>query len=325
MISSLVAAAAFANSTSTTKPLGSYKISDVTVSGLSAGAYMATQMHVAYSETISGAAVFAGGPYYCAEANMNKALTSCMTGLPTLPDVDYSVSYTNTHSDKKDIDSVDNLKDDAVYLFSGKRDTTVNPNVMKALESYYVKVGVPAASIKTNFDMEAAHTFPTLDYGNECVVSKDPYISKCNFDGAGAALEHLYGASAVSRASVVKDNLWAFDQTPFYKGTSTSLDKTGYVYVPTSCQEGTDCHLHVSFHGCEQGASVVGTDYVEHTGFNEWAEGSSTIVLYPQVVTTLGTNPNGCWDWWAYTNKDYALKAGVQMQFVKDLIDELTA
>lgn len=40
--------------------LGKYNISDVTVSGLSAGAFMAVQVHVALSSTIKGAAVFAG-------------------------------------------------------------------------------------------------------------------------------------------------------------------------------------------------------------------------------------------------------------------------
>jgi len=306
-----------------TKPLGSYQVTDVTVSGLSSGAYMATQMHVAYSETVTGAAIFAGGPYYCAESNTERALTSCMTAMPTLPDVDASVSYTNTHSENKDIDNVSNLQDDNVYLFSGTQDTTVNPEVMKALEAYYLNFVSPAL-IKTDFDLDAAHTFPTLDYGNPCTASKDPYISKCDFDGAGAAVHHLYGADT-QRSTAVADNLWAFDQTSFYSGTGTSLAKEGYVYVPTACQEGADCHLHVSFHGCEQDVSIIGTDYIEHAGFNDWAEGSDMIVLYPQVQVTMGTNPNGCWDWWAYTNRDYALKAGVQMKFAKAIIDEIRA
>jgi hypothetical protein len=39
----------------------------ITVGGLSSGAFFAVQYHVAHSATISGAAVFAGGPYYCAQ------------------------------------------------------------------------------------------------------------------------------------------------------------------------------------------------------------------------------------------------------------------
>ncbi|RYY82907.1 hypothetical protein EON63_12375 [archaeon] len=40
--------------------LNQYSISDVSVSGLSAGAYMAVQMHVAFSATINSSAIFAG-------------------------------------------------------------------------------------------------------------------------------------------------------------------------------------------------------------------------------------------------------------------------
>lgn len=43
-----------------TDPIKKYSISDVTVSGLSSGGYMAVQMHVAYSSVINGSAIFAG-------------------------------------------------------------------------------------------------------------------------------------------------------------------------------------------------------------------------------------------------------------------------
>lgn len=45
---------------STLPHLARYNISTITVSGLSAGGYMAVQLHVAHSIIISGAAVFAG-------------------------------------------------------------------------------------------------------------------------------------------------------------------------------------------------------------------------------------------------------------------------
>ena len=37
----------------------------VTVSGMSSGGFMATQMYVIYSELFQGAGIVAGGPYYC--------------------------------------------------------------------------------------------------------------------------------------------------------------------------------------------------------------------------------------------------------------------
>lgn len=37
----------------------------ITVSGLSSGGHMAHQLHVAYSDLFSGAAIIAGGPFGC--------------------------------------------------------------------------------------------------------------------------------------------------------------------------------------------------------------------------------------------------------------------
>jgi hypothetical protein len=42
------------------KPLQTYNISGVTVSGISSGGYMAVQFHIAYSSIVHGAAIFAG-------------------------------------------------------------------------------------------------------------------------------------------------------------------------------------------------------------------------------------------------------------------------
>jgi pimeloyl-ACP methyl ester carboxylesterase len=49
--------------------------SQVSVSGLSAGAFTAVQYLVAYSGSVVGAGVVAGGPYYCAAGN------SLLTGI----------------------------------------------------------------------------------------------------------------------------------------------------------------------------------------------------------------------------------------------------
>lgn len=48
-------------------------ITHTTVSGISSGAYMAVQMHFAYSQFIKGAGVFAGGPYLCALGDFYRA------------------------------------------------------------------------------------------------------------------------------------------------------------------------------------------------------------------------------------------------------------
>src|SRR6266849_6237415 len=51
----------------------------VAASGVSSGGYMAVQLHVAHSATISGVGVIAGGPYYCAQGSLFTALYNCLT------------------------------------------------------------------------------------------------------------------------------------------------------------------------------------------------------------------------------------------------------
>lgn len=60
-----------------TNPLGPYSVSDVTVSGLSAGAYMAVQMHVAYSSIVNGSAIFAGVSFFfCLKCSLDNNIDS---------------------------------------------------------------------------------------------------------------------------------------------------------------------------------------------------------------------------------------------------------
>ena len=70
----------------------------------------------------------------------------------------------------------------------------------------------------------------------------------------------------------------------------------------------------------------IGNDWVTKTGMNDWAEANNIIVVYPYAKKSQmnPSNPNGCWDWWGYTDSSYAKKAGVQMQFFKNLYTAVT-
>src|SRR5690348_14310704 len=59
----------------------------VTVSGVSSGAYMAHQVHLAYAARITGAGLIAGGPYGCAIGDLDRALKLCMQTIDNGPDV----------------------------------------------------------------------------------------------------------------------------------------------------------------------------------------------------------------------------------------------
>lgn len=61
----------------------------IAVAGLSSGAFMAVQMHVAYSAVFilfkEGVGSFAGVPFYCAEGSIGNAFPRCMCGSDYMP------------------------------------------------------------------------------------------------------------------------------------------------------------------------------------------------------------------------------------------------
>jgi hypothetical protein len=236
------------------------------------------------------------------------------------------VTTTNSYSSTGKIDKTTNLKDDRVYLFSGADDSVVSPSVMHSLQTYYNNF-VDPSNIVTNFNLAAEHCIPTLNYGEGCGTLGSPYIGKCNFDGAGAAFQALYG-SLKPATTAVSANLFAFNQKSYIPSslTGTSLSDQGYIYVPTACASGTTCHLHFAFHGCLQTEEDIGNAFALHGGYNEWAESNNIIVVYPYAKKSLSlpSNPNGCWDWWGYTNANYVVQAGVQMTFVKNMYNAIT-
>ena len=306
---------------------------DLTVSGLSSGAYMAVQYHIAHSDRVNGSAIFAGGPYYCAESTILLAETRCMHKFEAPETVNKLVEYTQDAAHMGTIADTTYLKNQRVFLWSGQFDSVVDPSVMEALYRYY-NAFMPAAQISSKFDTPAEHCIPTLDWGEACAQFGSPFIGNCNYDGAGNALRFMLSgdASNLEMGEPVDNNLIMFDQTPFFSGLGefTSIADVGYAYVPNVCQEANassqPCHLHVSFHGCEQNTALIGDDYARHSGFNAWAEANAIVVLYPYIrqSNTVPFNPKGCWDWWGYTNDLYGLREGKQIEFITRLIDHVS-
>lgn len=290
---------------------------------------MAVQMHVAFSSWIRGAGVFSGGPYNCAQGSLSTATNACMTALITKPNVNKLVSETKSRAQKGEIDDYTHLTNSTVYLFHGTRDTTVRSAVMDALHKYYLDF-VPATNVVYKNNLAAGHTQPSDDpiNKNACSATKQPWISDCKYDGAGESLSTIYGRLNPRTENPSSSNLLEFDQTKYAPKTGISLANTGYVYIPEACaNKSVVCRVHISFHGCKQMVQSVGMDYVSNTGYNKWADTNNIIVLYPQTVTSSFSpfNPNGCWDWWGYNNnsKTYDTKTGVQMVFVKNMIEQL--
>jgi hypothetical protein len=169
-------------------------LSATSVSGISSGGYMAVQFHIAHSATVIGAGVLAGGPYYCAQGSVWTALYNCMepTAWASLPPISLLALDTDILARSGLIDPTANLKRARVWLFTGKRDQTVDAAVVQALEHYYAKY-VPAGAIAYVNDVDAGHAMVTTDYGGSCAATAAPFINDCHFDAAGKLLEHIYG------------------------------------------------------------------------------------------------------------------------------------
>jgi poly(3-hydroxybutyrate) depolymerase len=296
--------------------------SGTTVSGLSSGAYMAVQFHIANSKSIIGAGVVAGGPYFCAEGQLSTALNRCMQTFLGQPDATALLARARALADAGRIDPLEGLADDRVYLFSGTQDSTVTGPVMDAARDFYRQAGIPEQSIKYLDDIPAGHAFIVEEAANACGVTGTPFINDCDYDQAGDILQHLYGALAPP-AAMEESRLSSFDQSAFLADPeSHGMASEGFVYTPAACAAGDACRLHIAFAGCKQTPDDLGDLYARTAGYNRWAESNRLVILYPQSSASSG-NPNGCWDWWGYDDPAYHTKQGRQMAAIAKMAARL--
>lgn len=302
--------------------------SKVTVSGLSSGGYMAAQFAVAFSASVRGVGVLAGGPFDCAQGDVLQATTRCSCVLPPLcsaptPSVLALLSARRASGNAavERIDPLNNLKTQRVWLFSGGQDETVPAANAEAIKLFYVAhMKLPRSRLRHRHIAGAGHGLPVLPRpadAVDCAVSAYPYLTDCPLDAAGDLLKWLYPGT-VANASSGAGQLLEFDQRPYTAELGdTGLADTGYVYVPNACAAaGAGCRLHVVFHGCRQAressdgqGGIVGDLFAREAGYNPWAAGSRIVVLYPQVqpvdtgvpLVAYQNNPRACWDFWGYT------------------------
>lgn len=289
-----------------------------TVSGLSSGAYMAHQVHVAFSDHIAGAAMIAGGPYHCAEGKLETALARCM--MPAdgkQPDVPALVQAAKAMAEKGAIAPLAGLAGDPVLILHGRADRTVAESLSAATAAFYRDVA-PKAKLHEDLARAFTHTFPTESAGVSCETATAPYIGHCGFDAAGEIFADLYGKPSHAAAADASGELRTFDQDAYRDhGTDAYLGSEGYVYVPKACAEGKRCALHIAFHGCQQYAGQIGDAFARETGYNRWADAYGVVVLYPQTRASMAPlNPKGCWDWWGYSGDAYDTRDGLQMRAV---------
>jgi len=287
------------------------------ISGLSSGAYFATQFELAYPKYIIGSGSIAGGPWGCAENSLTRALTACMA-TPALVDVSRLVLLAKRYEKESKIDSLDLIKQHKVYILAGLADTTVKAELSQKLKEFYDELGVINVTLVMN--PLAEHAMLTNDFGNACGIGGKPWIANCQYDAAGELLKLHFG-ELKPPVRPISSNLKTFSQSPY----TNYLGSTGYIYVPQSCEAMKSCRLHIAFHGCRQYMGSIGDIYAANAGYNKWAESNDIIVLYPQTTPSLlPSNPMGCFDWVGFYTSDAYSKDAPQLIGVKKMLVTLT-
>jgi poly(3-hydroxybutyrate) depolymerase len=283
-----------------------------TVSGFSSGGFFAHQLHVIHSSSITGAGIVAGGPFFCTMGSSVRFQTSCKTN-PYLINLPTSQSSAESLSSSGQIDGLGNLTTSKVYIFSGTRDTVVTPGVVKLTSMFYVQNNIQSNNLINNFEINAQHSWVTNNAGNPCWYLGSPGVNNCGFDLSEAILTHLYG-TLTSKGQAMPENLYQFDQSIYGDAWKAGLSNRGFIYIPEGCMESV-CKVHLVFHGCYGSFGFNGLNFINDIGVNDWAESNQIVVIYPQIIVTQ-VNPEGCWDFFAYTGNDFNTYNGLQVQIV---------
>ncbi|CAE8615272.1 unnamed protein product [Polarella glacialis] len=324
----------------------------ISVGGLSSGADFAVQFQVAFSETVTGAAIFAGQPYRCATQRFPTDILVALSpevpvceGCPAGKTLEYDHCKHNAsvvevqllktvaqnYASQGLIDNITHLERARVYFYRGTKDNHYGQGSVAKTRDFFAEF-VPASQLLLKNDIPSGHAYP-LPGSSPWPCGTWPVIDlpfqNCDYDGPGAALQHIYGgvlAPPAGEASL--SALKWFDQEPFYGDEDiTGLARWGLVYVPTSCESASNraCDLFVSFHGC--GFTVPGTFelLVTELNFNAWAETNHIVVLYPHLASHGSTTEqqDGCWNVYGQTGDTYATRDAPQMRAARQMVEQV--
>jgi predicted esterase len=320
--------------------LGQYQIEPGknSISGLSSGAFMTVQLHLAHSSRFCGAGIVAGGPYRCAEsfraaaylaadAFEQSAINLCMHPLlpQTAPNAEQLAQLAGATARAGEIDPIANLANHRIYIFTGSKDDVVAPATVARTRRFYELLGVDHQRIAYHHTIPAGHALITDNAEDSPLgTNQPPYLNNGGFMQSHAMLRHIHD-DLQPPAEHLAGRLLRFEQTEFFDGELRAcMSQFGYAYVPRAVEDGATARVHIALHGCKQGYNYVnfvygrpdsvnqppyGDRYVTTTGYNHIADSNNIIVLYPQVQgrdDDFAQNPDGCGDWWGYSSPDPA-------------------
>ena len=167
--------------------LGSYRVApqQIFVAGISSGGFFGVQMHVAHSAVFKGAAIYAGGVYHCAQDSVVLALAQCggetVNGQALYQStLAQSEAYLDQQSAAATIDAASNLQGQPVYLWSGTKDSVVNPQETVDLNAEYAHY---AARITLDSTFAAEHGWESPAGEVPCGTAASPFMIACTRNG----------------------------------------------------------------------------------------------------------------------------------------------
>lgn len=291
------------------------------IAGISAGGYLAHQLHLAWPTEVRGVAVFAAGPYACAQEGLAAALGSCMGISRGAPTAKKSLERIDLAAEAGEIGDPSLLVNSRVYLYQAGADPVIATPVSDALEKTYAQLA--PKGLKTHTQALAGHGLPSFDAGVACKETAAPYVNACGYSGAEESLNHLDGPAKKTVAAEPQGKLLSFNQNTFKAERSKGLAEEGFYYLPEQCAAG-GCGVQLVLHGCDQGAEQLGEDFMRLSGYLQQADARDLVLLFPQARTSL-PNPKGCWDWWGYESKQFATREGPQMKAIHAMWQQLNS
>jgi hypothetical protein len=281
--------------------LGSYTVEQgqSSVSGLSSGAFMTVQLHLAYSSSFAGAGIIAGGPFRCAEsfraaallaqdAYVQGALYICMNPLSpqTGPDADRLAQLARGDG-------------------RGGRDRRRRPSRGRPCLPLHRqrrpgrllrRGGAHAALLRAAGREARTHLLRRQRPGrpfhhhrqpedSQLAANQPPYINRGGFVQSHDILRHIHGPLKAPSQRLT-GRLVRFDQTEFFGAEPrASMSEFGYAYVPRAVEQGAAARVHIALHGCKQGYNYV--KYV-----NGRPDSANQPPYGNRYITTTGLQPH---------------------------------
>lgn len=298
-------------------PLPALNIQRVALAGISSGAFMAIQYQIAYPEDLIGVGSLAGGTWNCSQGKWQIARDQCMKQ-PDKIDLNQLFNKLENLKNNQQIGNLNLIKNHRIFLFQGQGDTVINPKSVDHLKKF---LDVFSPTILKKSDINSGHGYPTLKTTQACDQNQIPWLVNCNYDLSAEMLTWFFGPLE-NKEKAKEESLWAFDQNEL-SSTQTKVADNGHIYIPQACHK-KSCDALIMLHGCLMGPALLGTQFIHGTELNDWAEANNLVVVYPATTRSLG-NPNGCWDWFAYTGEDFLSRSAPQILFLNRIIMRLRA